>query len=125
MYFVITGEEIAVLAVMHGRRHPRRWQRRREQPGKLVTVRRVLLISMYVVLLGAFFFAVIRSERVENPVVRAERLLEECRAAYRQAASARDSAFALKRVVQAPLRRGLPAYTCRQVLIDVGDLPRL
>ena len=29
VFFVITGEEIAVLAVMHGRRHPRRWQRRR------------------------------------------------------------------------------------------------
>jgi plasmid stabilization system protein ParE len=29
VFFVITDAEIVVLAVMHGRRHPRRWQRRR------------------------------------------------------------------------------------------------
>jgi plasmid stabilization system protein ParE len=29
IFYRILGEEIVVLAVMHGRRHPRRWQSRR------------------------------------------------------------------------------------------------
>jgi plasmid stabilization system protein ParE len=29
IYFRVSGDEVVVLAVMHGRRHPRRWSSRR------------------------------------------------------------------------------------------------
>ena len=29
IYFRVFGDEVVVLAIMHGRRHPRRWQSRR------------------------------------------------------------------------------------------------
>ncbi|TXL73636.1 hypothetical protein FHP25_20800 [Vineibacter terrae] len=29
IYFRVHGDDVVVLAVMHGRRHPRRWQSRR------------------------------------------------------------------------------------------------
>ena len=33
VYYTIRGEEVWILAIFHGRRHPRRWEERRERFG--------------------------------------------------------------------------------------------